>query len=450
MRMLALVALRNLLQARRRTLFLGSAIASVSMLLVLLLALSSGVHRSFVESAGAITTGHVNVGGFFKVTPSSALPVLTQKEELRAIVDEVAKGFEVERIIERHRGMSRVVSATNSTRSTVVSGIDVAQEEELLRFLQLAAPSEYEDGGGDVVEGDLVRVAEPNSVILFVNQAKHLGVGVGDVVTVRSDAMGAVVNTIDLEVVAVARDVGLLTNWTVFTSHESVMELFRLRPGTTGAFQLYLENPERAAEVAGRLREVFLERGFELLDHESKPYFWKFGSVSADDWVGQRLDLATWRDEVSYLTWILQAIDVIAASLIFILLAIMAIGIMNTMMMATRERTQEIGTLRAIGMGKMPVLAMVLTEAAMLGLAASLVGALLGAAISVGLDTAQLRLPSDALRDVLLSDVIAMRTGVGHIATAVGFLTTFTVLSAIWPAARAARLQPVTAMQEVT
>ena len=79
--------------------------------------------------------------------------------------------------------------------------------------------------------------------------------------------------------------------------------------------------------------------------------------------------------------------------LIIVLLVIIAVGIMNTMWIAIRERTREIGTLRAIGMQRARVLRYVPDRGASCsgspGDAAP--GPLLGAAVGAG---AQRRRPS--------------------------------------------------------
>ena len=76
----------------------------------------------------------------------------------------------------------------------------------------------------------------------------------------------------------------------------------------------------------------------------------KFETVNREDWTGQKLDVTTWEDEISFMTWTLTALQGLSFVLIVILIAIIVIGIMNTMWIAIRERTREIGTLRAIGM----------------------------------------------------------------------------------------------------
>ena len=65
---LFLIAVRNLITHSRRTLLLGGAIVGVTALLVLLLGVLNGIRSTILESATTLMTGHVNVGGFFKVT----------------------------------------------------------------------------------------------------------------------------------------------------------------------------------------------------------------------------------------------------------------------------------------------------------------------------------------------------------------------------------------------
>lgn len=440
------IAIRNLLQARRRTLFLTVAIGIVTMLLIMLSSLSAGISTNVVETATTLSAGHVNVAGFYKTFPTDSSPIVTDKTRLRALV--AANTPNLDYVIDRHRGWAKVVSETSSLQVGLV-GIDADQEQVLFEAVQLAPTSEYVDGGTDEVEGSLQRLKEPNTALLFASQAKQLGVRVGDPLTIRGEMMRGGANTVDVTVAAVASDTGLLSSFSIFVPTQTILDLYQLKTDTTGAIQVYLQDIDDSDEVAAHLRNVLSAAGYEVMEPDPRPFYMKFDAVAAEDWVGQRLDITTWEDEVSFLQWILTGLDTISFSLIAILIAIIAIGIMNTMLISVRERTQEIGTLRAIGMTKGRVLAMFMLEAVLLGLGATVTGAFFGAVFSVGIDAAEIRVPIDALRAILLSDTVNMRVDANSVAGSIFILTLFTVLSALWPAIRAARLQPVTAIHKV-
>src|SRR5450755_3225010 len=100
------IAFRNLVQHRRRTLFLGAAIAAVTALLVLLNGLSTGVRETMIDTATTLSTGHVNVGGFYKVTAGQAAPVVTDYKKIAALVRREVP--ETDFIVHRGRGWAKV------------------------------------------------------------------------------------------------------------------------------------------------------------------------------------------------------------------------------------------------------------------------------------------------------------------------------------------------------
>ena len=88
------IAFRSLVQHRRRSLFLGIAIAAVTALLVLLNGLSTGVRETMIDTATTLSTGHVNVGGFYKVTQGQAAPVVTDYKKVLAVAKQTGVGKE--------------------------------------------------------------------------------------------------------------------------------------------------------------------------------------------------------------------------------------------------------------------------------------------------------------------------------------------------------------------
>ena len=68
---------------------IGAAIAAVTCLFVLLTALSSGIRHTLIDTATTLTTGHLNVGGFYKVTSGQAGAVVVDYETVKQTVKKV-------------------------------------------------------------------------------------------------------------------------------------------------------------------------------------------------------------------------------------------------------------------------------------------------------------------------------------------------------------------------
>jgi putative ABC transport system permease protein len=437
------IAVRNVARARRRTALLSTAIAAVTLLLVLLQSIGQGIEDNLVRAATTVSAGHVNVAGFFKATANTASPFLTNRHEIRSIVEQSTP--ELDYIIERHRGWVKIVSESGSTYAAL-TGIEAEGEDRFLDTVRLVPEAQYVDGGSTETRGDPRELALPHTILLFENQARRLAVRVGDTVTLQAESPGGQINTLDSRVVGVAEDMGFMTSWTVFVPSNDVRAIYDVAEGTTGALWLYLEDIDDAPRVMTRLREVFERSGYRVMEHQAAPYFLKFETANGEDWTGQKLDLTTWKDEVSYLTWVITGFRTLTWFLVLVLVAIVAVGIMNTMWNAVRDRTAEIGTMRAIGMRRSRVLALVLLEALILGLVATTFGAALGAAVASGVNALGVAIDVEAVRAVLLSDQLRLSVTPTVLLQSIALLTTFTVVASLWPARRAARLPPITAI----
>lgn len=425
-----LIAYRNLLQHGKRTALLGSAIAGVAMLLLLLLGLSNGTRETMLRSATTLSTGHVNIGGFYKVTAGQSAPVVTKYKEL---VEHVRKNVpELDFVVTRGRGWAKAVSSGGS-QQVGIAGVDIDAERDLRKVLVITS-------------GSVDALRTPGNVMLFEEQAKKLEVKVGDLITVSAPTLRGTNNTLDLTVGAIAQDVGLLSKFNVFVPAQSLRQLYRLNEDSTGAIQLYLEDVKDVVAVQERLRKTLAEAGYGVMDNDPRAFFQKFEVVNREDWTGQKLDLTTWEDEISFTRWTLTALDALTFLLTLALLVVVGIGIMNTMAIAIRERTREIGTLRAMGMQRAQVLRMFLAEAVLLGLFGAVAGAVLGVVVSATVNVLNIRVPI-AVQLFLMSDTLHVAIQGSAMAFTVAFITGCISLISLVPSWMAARLNPVTAMQ---
>ncbi|HST48521.1 ABC transporter permease [Jatrophihabitans sp.] len=128
--------------------------------------------------------------------------------------------------------------------------------------------------------------------------------------------------------------------------------------------------------------------------------------------------------------------------LIFAVIALLVGGFMmfNTFAITVAQRTRENGLLRALGASRRQVLGSVLIEAFLVGLIASLVGMVAGVGVAVGLKNLLKATGVD-----IPAQGVVVRPGTEIIALVVGIGVT--VVAALSPARRAAKVPPVAAMQ---
>jgi putative ABC transport system permease protein len=340
---------------------------------------------------------------------------------------------ELQHWVHRGRGWAKVISDSGSIQAGV-TGIDITNEPDFKRVVQ-------------VVSGNIDDLAQPNTMMLFESQVERLKVRVGDAVTLSAQTNRGAANTVDCRIVAIAKDMGIMSKFGTFVPVATTRALYQLRPDTTGVIQLYLK-PRYVPDVnriAARLRKILEEAGYRVMDPDANPFWMKFQSVNREDWTGQKLDVTTWEDESSFLTKTLMIVDGLRIVLLVILLAIVITGIMNTMWIAIRERTREIGTLRAIGMQRRGVLRMFLLECFQMGLFGTIAGAIAGTAVAALVNSAKISVPL-SVQLFLMSDTLHLAVHASTLIKAGITITLITTLAALYPAYRAARLPPVSAM----
>ncbi|MEC8024861.1 MAG: FtsX-like permease family protein, partial [Myxococcota bacterium] len=333
--------------------------------------------------------------------------------------------------VDRIRGWGKVVSDSNSMQLGM-GGVDVDTETALTDVLQ-------------VTSGDLMNLRGNNTVLLFESQADKLEVQVGDEITLSAPTVRGANNSLDVTVAAIAKNIGFMSGFSVFVPKAVLRDIYLMDDKATGAIQIYLSDHEKADEVAETLRGAVQDAGYEIMEPEGKPFWTKFQVVTREGWTGQRIDVTTWKDELGFLTMSLDAFRGLTIALTLVLMLIVIVGVMNSMWMSIRERTREIGTLRAIGMQRGGIGSMFVIEAATLSVLGSVVGALLGIALTLLLNGLHISIPRGA-QLFLMRDTLFLETDPTTVFVAVAVISCLVTLFSLFPAVKAARMRPVTAM----
>lgn len=132
---------------------------------------------------------------------------------------------------------------------------------------------------------------------------------------------------------------------------------------------------------------------------------------------------------------------------ILIIFVVAVVIINNSMVMATMERVTEIGTMRAIGAGRGLVLVMFMLETMVLGGLAGLTGAGLGVGLITYLSSHGLPAPSNELIFLFGGPKLFPSIAASNIVTGLVVIVLVSLISTLYPAFIATRIQPIMAMR---
>lgn len=320
---------------------------------------------------------------------------------LRAALDDPAISHWASRLI-----VPGVVQSEYKTLPVSILGVDPKDE-----MIVSSLPAQ-------VVEGRYLASETDAGVVLGESLAERLETGLGRRVILMSQNTSGALSEQSFDVVGIFDSDKGTEDFYAFTGRKAAQDFLGLK--------------DEIAEIVLRIPDE------KLLDQ----------TVATVQKAAPDLEVKSWHS----LSLMLAASDTFMKSFVFVWLgvvfSIMAIGIVNTQLMAVFERTHEIGLLRALGMKPRQVLWMITLESAfMVGLGV-LLGLALGAlSIFATYDGIDLSAFSEGMEMIQAADILYPDYDLKGFAIFSGIIWILGILVAIWPARRAARLSPVEAMR---
>lgn len=320
---------------------------------------------------------------------------------LRAALDDPAISHWASRLI-----VPGVVQSEYKTLPVSILGVDPKDE-----MIVSSLPAQ-------VVEGRYLASQTDAGVVLGESLAERLETGLGRRVILMSQNTSGALSEQSFDVVGIFDSDKGTEDFYAFTGRKAAQDFLGLK--------------DEIAEIVLRIPDE------KLLDQ----------TVATVQKAAPDLEVKSWHS----LSLMLAASDTFMKSFVFVWLgvvfSIMAIGIVNTQLMAVFERTHEIGLLRALGMKPRQVLWMITLESAfMVGLGV-LLGLALGAlSIFATYDGIDLSAFSEGMEMIQAADILYPDYDLKGFAIFSGIIWILGILVAIWPARRAARLSPVEAMR---
>ena len=162
---------------------------------------------------------------------------------------------------------------------------------------------------------------------------------------------------------------------------------------------------------------------------------------------GLRIQPSPWAEASGIIGGFTQAIQIALLVVIFIIFVVVLIIINNSIVMATMDRTQEIGTIRAIGGQRGLITRLFIGEAMVLGALSAGLGVAIGAAIISWMNTSGIPATDPILYFLFGGPRLHPELTLFHPLVAVGTVLSVTFIATLYPAWLAARIEPVTAMR---
>lgn len=310
-----------------------------------------------------------------------------------------------------------MLSSSENVSAAAVYGVNADQEASVSKLKKAMVRGQYLSGNGDTSDPH----SNSNEILIGADLAELLEVDLGDrIVVTLSQAHGG----------------------------ELSQELFRL----SGVFHFNDRNMDKGMafinlpksqtmlgingvhEIAIRLQNV------DLAD-DSNLALWQTLN-------NKNLETLNWRELTPQLSSILNMSGYSTLIVSIIMFVLVALGLINSMFMSIYERHNEFGILLAIGTRPQQLFWQILLEGFLIGLLSLVGGVVLGIALSYWKSIDGIDYSGMEMSGVTMNEPIYLIINYLSVAKIALSILVITVLSCIYPAIHAARLQPSFAMRK--
>jgi putative ABC transport system permease protein len=225
-----------------------------------------------------------------------------------------------------------------------------------------------------------------------------------------------------------------------------------VKPRNTFGFNIFRESAYVPIQTAGRIPRLNFSSIWDILDKDKKEgtyssIYVRIHKIEEMERIRKeiekmRVGVFSISDQLKEIKMNFLIMDSMLGAIGTIALIIAALGIINTMLMSILERTREIGIMKAVGGSENGIKLIFVTEASFIGLIGAFFGLLLGYGVT--------RIANEIMNRVIQEfdeRVDLFYFPVWLILGAIAFSVIVSLAAGLYPAIRAARIDPVKALR---
>ncbi|MBN2535696.1 MAG: ABC transporter permease [Spirochaetales bacterium] len=434
------LAFRNIERQKKRSILLGGAIAFGIMIITLINSVAVGSVENVKENFSQLLAGHIYIQGKELTESGRTLKIIRDDTLLNSLTADL--GDDVQYITKRSYAFCTLIFGSKELMQSI-EGVDWTDESYFGRRLI-------------ITKGSLDGLENPNAIVLSTETAEKLGVQAGEALLVKLQTVTGQQNVGECKVIALTQGSDMFGSISAYTHIEFLNRLINLKEGEFQMYNIFLKDMGKIDRSAEQLYKALSEaapvvprddtRGEDEAGQQMHSMFGMMsGSKEEESWEGTKYELVTLNDMMSHVMALVDVLNTVIYAIFLILLVIIMVGITNTFRMILVERTREIGTIRAIGMQKNGVRGLFLTEAFYI----ALFGAFAGLVIASGIAGILSIIPFSTNNPFFIflnNGKLTFRFMPVSIIINILVIAGTSVLAALFPAQKAAKLDPAKAL----
>ena len=311
-----------------------------------------------------------------------------------------------------------LMSAKNRSRGVFITGIQPELEDSMSILPQY------------LIDGSLNNLSSKKGVVIGAWLSRYLGVEIGEVINItttnlRSSILGTFPRTFSLEVVGIFELKAELDQSLVLIHHDLAANILNLPIGSTQGIRVKTNDLFKANSI-----------GFSLLaqpELDNSNYYF-----------------TSWQQTHGTLFQAIKLEKRLITLMLFLIITVAAFNILSTLVMTVKTKEKEIAILKTMGCSKVQLTFIFLTLGLIIGLMGTFTGLLIGLVVTPNIDALInfIETLSDrSLMDSYFINYFPYEFRFSQLCYICFSVLAMSLLFSYFPAARAAKLNPVTILR---